>query len=221
MKVAIIFAGLPRLSTTTMPVWQKFVNRYNADTFIHTWENDARSIDQLKKDINRYLKPRSMIIEPQKVINTDLYNDSDRIWPYRSTPKTVMSMWYSIYTAFDLCDRWSMHKNETYDIVCRARFDWWCENIDLEIRDGLTVPDDPGLSGHIFNFRGHRYTAHNDQFGYGNQHVMREYANTYKSIPWLYMSENIDFCSELMLTANMLKQQIPVHYQKLNYRIMR
>lgn len=221
MRVAVVFAGLPRLLASTMPRWQRFIQAYDADVFIHTWEDTAIGRDRLTEQIMRQLDPKSLLIEPQRKINTDLYNDSDRIWPFRSSPRTVMSMWYSINTGFGLLDGWARDKGITYDVACRARFDWWCEEISLSARQGLTVPDDPGLAGHRFMFRGQQHIAHNDQFGYGSQEVMREYANTYRRIPLLFMDERVDFCSELLLTANMLQHQIPVHYQTMNYRIAR
>ncbi len=221
MRVAIIFAGLPRLIPSSMLKWQQFAEAYNADVFVHAWEDPRIPEERIVHGIVKYLKPRALMIEPQKKINIDLYNDRDRIWPYRSSPMTVMSMWYSINSGFNLCKKWSDNKGLSYDIVCRARFDWWCENITLSVNQGLTVPDDPGLAGHGFSFRGERYIAHNDQFGYGSQDVMQEYANTYKRIPSLFMDEMVDFCSELFLTANMLRANIPVHYQTMSYRILR
>lgn len=108
-----------------------------------------------------------------------------------------------------------------YDIICRARFDWWFGGLVLEHNAGLTVPDDPGLSGHRFTYRGQHYIGHNDQFGYGNRSVMQKYLETFDRIPWLY-SDDVDFCSELFLTANMISNNIPVTYQMgINYRIVK
>jgi len=126
-------------------------------------------------------------------------------------------MWYSIKRSVELALNW-----DQYDIVCRARFDWWCESIELETHSGLTVPDDPGLGGHHFTYRGVHFIAHNDQFGYGPPDVMQTYATTFDRIPWLYSDDGVDFCSELFLTANMISYNIPVAYQmNMNYRIVK
>jgi hypothetical protein len=61
-----------------------------------------------------------------------------------------------------------------------------------------------------------------DQFGYGNMQVMKAYASTLQMIPTLFMDCGVDFCSELLLTANMIHQNIPVHYvPEMNFRIER
>ena len=221
-SVAVCFAGLPRLLSSTMPNWRAFKEKYSADVFVHTWEDPAINNERLRKTMSEMIEPTLMMIEPPRKINFDLYKDSDRIWPYRSSPVNVLSMWYSISKSIGLCDAWSQEKNKTYDIVCRARFDWWCEDIILENNPGLTVPDDPGLCGHRFTYKTQPFIAHNDQFGYGRPYVMREYAKTFDRVPWLFIEDGVDFCSELFLTANMLSQNIPVTYQKnMKYRIMK
>ena len=86
----------------------------------------------------------------------------------------------------------------------------------------ITVPDDPGLGGHRFKYKGLEYIAHNDQFGYGKPEHMALYADTFNQIPFLYAIEYVDFCSELYLTSNLLSYNVPIEYQKgLSYRILR
>jgi hypothetical protein len=220
--VAVCFAGIPRLLPDTLPQWQKFVEEYDADVFIHAWQTSDHTNGRMRTQLLSTLNPKQLIIEPQREFNIDLYGDKGRIWPYRSSPTTISSMWYSISQSIKLSEDWSQHTGKPYDIVCRARFDWWCEHIVLEQRPGLTVPDDPGLRGHRFTYRGQYFIAHNDQFGYGSADVMHEYSLTLQRIPMLFIEDGVDFCSELFLTANMIKQNIPVTYQTdMNYRISR
>lgn len=219
-RVAVCFAGLPRLNQLTMPLWQKFISDNRADVFIHTWLESSQVRDHLSMQICELLQPKQLLIEPIKKFNTARF--SERIWPHRSQPSNVLSMWYSIKKSIGLCMDWQDAVGEDYDVICRARFDWWFKEINLESNTGLTVPDDPGLSGHRFKYQGTPYIAHNDQFGYGNRTVMQHYSETFDRIPWLYSDDGVDFCSELFLTANMISRGIPVNYQMgMEYRILK
>jgi len=219
-KIAICFAGLPRLIPETKNTWKRFIDLYDADVFVHTWSSTIDDRYSISKNITEILNPKLMIIEDLRIFNIARFNE--RIWPHRSQPNNVLSMWYSIREAIKLCKRYSQQKNIVYDTVCRARFDWWCPNLELIESTGLTIPDDLGLSGHHFTYQGRPYIGHNDQFGYGTLNVMDLYASTFDRIPWLYSDDGVDFCSELFLTANMISAGIPITYQKnLTYKILR
>lgn len=213
-KIAVCFSGLPRLVPAATESWRRFIADNDVDVFAHTWLTGNDDRVRITKSITDRFNPRLLKIEPPRKINIDLYKDSDRIWPYRSEPKNVLSMWTSIHESLSLPKIWSMYKAVSYDVVIRARFDWWCEEIVIENNQGLTVPDSPGLSGHRFTYNGNQYIAHNDQFGYGNPSVMDHYAKTIENIPRLFAIDGVDFCSELLLTANMLSGGVLVNYQK-------
>jgi hypothetical protein len=220
-KVAICFAGMPRLITETELSWQKFISLYNADVFVHTWLIDPTKRNITNEKIVNALNPKLLFAEEVKNFNTARY--SERVWPHRSEPKNVLSMWYSIRETINLCFTYCKDTNIKYDIICRARMDWWCDNLELYQNDNaITVPDDPGLNGHNFKYNSLNYIGHNDQFGYGNPKMMAVYADTFNRIPWLYAENGVDFCSELLLTSNLISNNIPVVYQKnLLYRILR
>ena len=220
-RIAICFAGLPRLIPKTEESWRKFINKYDADVFVHTWLMNNTSRELTNKNIVNALNPKQLLTEPTKKFNTALFQD--RIYPHRSEPQNVLSMWYSIRESINLCLNYSRSTNKSYDIICRARMDWHCDNLEVfQNDDAITVPDDPGLSGHRFKYRNQTYTAHNDQFGYGKPEHMAVYADTFNQIPFLYIDEWIGFCSELFLTSNLLQHSIPIAYQKnLLYRITR
>ena len=218
-RVAICFAGLPRMTSVSTDSWRRLIAQHDTDIFVHTWA-DAEP-QQLQQSIAATYAPKTTIVEQPRVFDTAIYSP-ERIWAYRSFPNNVLSMWYSIAQSLQMADRYAAKHNITYDYVCRARFDWHCDAFDLQPFDGLSVPDDPGLCGHRFQHRGTWYTAHNDQFGYGNMSVMRDYSETFHRIPWLYSVDKIDFCSELFLTTNMITKRIPVKLQKgWNYRMVR
>lgn len=213
-KIAVCFSGLPRLVPSATAKWQEFLLKNNADVFVHTWLLDEEKKLKIIGEISEKFNAKLLKIEIPRKLNVDLYKDSDRIWPYRSEPKNVLSMWTSLSESINLALSWSKNKNVHYDLIIRARFDWWCESLVLERNEGLTVPDSPGLYGHRFKYKGVQYTAHNDQFGYGSPNVMEQYAKTVERIPRLFAFDGVDFCSELLLTANMISQNIKVNYQK-------
>lgn len=221
VKIALCFAGLPRLTPETEISWQRFLDRYDVDVFVHTWAVNPMTPELINMHIVKILSPKLLVTSPARVFNTSLY--TKRIWPHRSEPKNVLSMWYSINQSINLCLAYSKEKQINYDIVCRARLDWWCSNLDIVQNDDvITVPYDMGLSGHRFKYNSTTYTAHNDQFGYGCQKFMSEYASTFYRIPTMYLDDTIDFCSELLLTTNLIKCNIPIAYQPhLTYRMSR
>jgi hypothetical protein len=209
-KIALCFSGLPRLVHDSMVAWKAFIDANDADVFIHTWVEPNANKAKIIDDIYTWVTPKQLMIEPVKTFNTTIY--TERIWPHRSQPNNVLSMWYSVRQSIILAIAWQNAKE--YDMICRCRFDWWCEDLQLYKANGLTVPYSPTLHGHNFTYKGNKYTAHNDQFGYGNTDVMTEYANTFDRLPWLYMDDGVDFCSELFLTANMMSANIPITYQQ-------
>lgn len=219
-RIALCFAGLPRFTPITMPLWQQFIADNDADVFIHTWLDPDANREMLSRQACELLSPKQLLIENPRRFATGMF--VDRIWAYRSDPRNVLSMWYSIKRSIELCMDWQDATGTDYDVICRARFDWWCDRIDIQVKDGLTVPDDPGLGGHHFTYQGKPYIGHNDQFGYGNRQVMEQYSKTFDRIPWLYTDDGVDFCSELFLTSNMISQHIPVTFQMgMNYRIVK
>jgi len=217
-SLALCFAGLPRLTNVSTESWRRLIAQHDTDIFVHAW--DLGQPEMVRNMVGAAYAPREMMVESQRAFDTSPY--TERIWAYRSEPRNVLSMWYSIGQALGLADRHAKQQGKTYDYVARARFDWHCDRFMLEPFEGLTVPDDPGLGNHNFLYRDQWLVAHNDQFGYGSMQVMRDYAETFHRIPWLYTAERIDFCSELFLTTNMLNKRIPVRLQKgMRYRMVR
>ena len=215
--LALCFAGLPRITDTSTASWRRLIDQHDTDIFVHAWATDAELV---RNWIGATYAPVEMIVDAPQQFDTSRY--VNRIWAYRSEPRNVLSMWYSIAQSLTLADRYAHAQRKTYDYVARARFDWHCDQFMLEPYDGLTVPDDPGLCNHHFQHRGQWYVAHNDQFGYGSMHVMRDYGETFSRIPWLYSADGIDFCSELFLTTNMITKRIPVKLQQgMRYRMVR
>jgi hypothetical protein len=217
MKVAVCFAGLPRFNNRLMLNWKtKIVDRYQAQVFVHTWYDTYSNLSALQSQLTPIIQPTMITAEHFRQFDTSIYTP-DRIWPHRSTPKNVLSMWYSINQSFGMALDWSKSHGFEWDIMIRARWDWWFDHMDLVTRDAVTVPADPGLNGHWFTCQNQHHCAHNDQFGYGPPAYMQHYANTFNCVPELYLADGVDFCSELLLTANLLKQNIPIHFDNINF----
>ena len=148
-RLALCFAGLPRITNVSTDSWRRLIAQHETDVFVHAW--DQGQPEQTRLAISSAYAPIEMVTESQRVFDTSPYKD--RIWAYRSEPRNVLSMWYSISQAIGLADRHARAHGKTYDFVARARFDWWCDRFTLEPFEGLTVPDDPGLGGHNFRYR--------------------------------------------------------------------
>ena len=125
-------------------------------------------------------------------------------------------MWYSVKKSIELAFAYSRAKKFTWDIIIRARWDWTLQELIVQPTTSIHVPISPGLYGHKFNWQGEEHTAHNDQFAWGPPHQMTRYASTYDQIPHLYNS-GVDFCSELLLTANLLDGNIPITYDNIDF----
>ena len=88
------------------------------DVFIHSWQ------PELADQINELYKPKAFLYQPQidfveHAASRDLYSLPEACPPMRRTPTVIMSHFYSIQKAFELC----YQSGEQYDIVIKARFD--------------------------------------------------------------------------------------------------
>lgn len=185
--------------------WKQFIIDNSCDVFIHSWANKLET-----NKIFQFLNPKILKIDQPKTF--DVTHFKNRIW----VPNTerLFSSFYSINKSLNLALEYD------YDIIIRARFDWWFETCTLEQNDYVNIPDDPGLINHKFKFKNQNILGHNDQFGYGNKDVMRVYANTFNEIKSLY-DDGVDYCDELFLTANLIKHNILVKYHNMNFKILR
>lgn len=52
MKVAIMFSGFLRFYKQTHPAWKRLIDKYNADVFIHTWNNESYKKPSAVLDFN-------------------------------------------------------------------------------------------------------------------------------------------------------------------------
>ena len=225
MKVALCFGGLPRYVTQTYGYWRSCIlDKYDTDVFVHTWNDyntwqggsgDARLWDT----IHNLYQPRSCVIQPSLPIDVSLYKD--RIWPHRTTPHGVLSQWYSVGHSLRQRQLWEDHQNFKYDIVVRARFDWFLEKVEFEINNCWNIAHTPTLDGHKFRLRNQILTGINDQFGYGSSHTATIFSSLFDHIPYLYQNERVDFCSELFVKAHLELSGVPVKEHVWNNGMVR
>lgn len=217
MKIALCFSGLPRMIEQTCLYWKEsIIDRYDTDVFIHTWKQDIYT----RNMIESMYHPMLLAIQTPKKFNTSIY--TDRVWPHRTTPEGVLSQWCSVNISMQYWPFWSIfHLHSNYDIIVRARFDWYLESIKFEINDCVNVANTPGLSGHKFIYEGQEHLGISDQFAYGNPIVMNTYSKLFDNIPHLYQDKKVDFCSELLLKAHLLENNIGVKEHKLKNGITR
>lgn len=214
MKVALCFGGLPRYVTQTYGYWKNCIlDKYDTDVFVHSWNDynhwkGGSGEQRLSDQIIGLYKPVSITLEPPKSIDTSIY--TERIWPHRTTPHGVLSQWYSVAHSLRQRQKYEQHKGFKYDIVVRARFDWYLEAVDFEINNCWNIALTPTLSGHKFRLRDQVLTGINDQFGYASSDVATVMSGLFDHIPYLYQNERVDFCSELFLKAHLELSGIPV-----------
>jgi len=117
MKIALCLQGLSTghndkgnyvKSLNTGKSIQSNIIKDNVDVFIHTWNEDIHSINELT---NLY-QPKKSIFEKQI-----MFDDTVTKYHY------VKSRWYSQMKSIELKKQYEMENNFTYDFVMVSRFD--------------------------------------------------------------------------------------------------
>ena len=89
-------------------IYKNIINPNDVDVFIHTWNTDKASIENLKE----VYKPKKSIFEQQKIFDT-------KNTKYHSTK----SRWYSQMKSIQLKKQYEKENNFLYDFVMISRFD--------------------------------------------------------------------------------------------------
>ena len=210
MRVALCFSGLPRFVEETFSYWKhSLLDPYQPDVFVHTWsEPGTVDYNNLSRTLSTLYQPRVLTIQAPEKFDVSIYRD--RIWPHRTTPSNQVSQYTSIKRSLELRRLWETHNQFEYDIVVRARFDWYLKEVDLEVNNEINVAHTPTLSRHQFQFQGQPYVGISDQFAYGSSENMTVYSQLVDNMPQLYQDYGIDFCGELLLKGHLLYHQLGV-----------
>jgi hypothetical protein len=211
MKIALCLSGLTRLSVTSAASWGRIIGKYNPDVYIHTWDDNNQSFEILEA-LTWTFNPKNVQIDPLPIIDTTFY--PDRHWPYIDVYRSLC-MWQSISSAY------YMAMQSSYDIIIRGRMDWYVEDLQIELFDGLTIPYDTDKIVLRFMYKGIDMHGFNDHFAYGPQKYMDFYVKTLEEIPVLYSQEGVDYCPENFLAANLTKHRVPLMLQKMKHKLIR
>jgi hypothetical protein len=216
VRVALCFSGLPRFVRETHRYWKRcLLDVYQPDVFIHTWQN-------LDFDPNNFwslYQPKILSWEQPKKYDVSLY--TDRIWAYRTVPQNQLAQYTGIQKAIGLALDYQTNFGFEYDVIIRARFDWFLQTVELELNNAVNVAHTPGLSGHRFQFLDQEYLGISDQFAYGSSTTMKTYAQLVDWLPTLYQDYKVDFCGELFLKSHLLLHNIPVKEHNWHNGIVR
>lgn len=213
MKIALALSGLPRLYTISTASWSRFIGQYNPDVYIHSWLNPDSDKASTTENLNYVYHPVAMTLD--QLPNIDISAFPDRHWPYIDVYKSL-SMWQSIWKVHQMI----VDSGIDYDIIVRGRFDLYMKNFNINLFDGVTIPYCPWKFELQFNFMGAALYGVNDHMAYGPKKYMDIYANTGNEISQLYNS-GVDYCPENFLTANLVKNNVPIKFQTMEHKLIR
>jgi hypothetical protein len=220
MKVAVCFSGLPRFIQQCAPYWRKsLLEPYDCDVFVHTWCQDAVQDAVTQQIVSHMYQPVRFQMQPMPVFDVSMY--TDRIWPHRITPQAQLSQFAGIKRAQLLRQTQERAQGFLYDVVIRARFDWFLAQVVLEINPCVNVARTPTLDGHTFTHDEIPLVGVNDQFAYGTSAIMDVYSTVVDNIPHLYANHGVDFCGELFLRAHLHEHRVCIKLHRWHNGIVR
>lgn len=222
MRVALCFSGLPRFLNQTYIYWHRsIVSKYQTDVFVHTWLDPFDQVKNsvVKQQVFGLFSPRMAQFEMPEIFDVSSYQE--RLWPHRITPQAQFSQFLGIKRAQQLRQKTETAFGFQYDIVVRARFDWYLEQIDFEQNPCVNVARTPTLDGHRFRYDQTPLVGISDQFAYGSSENMNIYSTIVDNIPNLYHNHQVDFCGELFLRAHLHENHMCIKQHELNNGIVR
>lgn len=207
MKVAVCFSGLPRFIQECAPYWRNcLLQPYDCDVFVHTWSQHCVQDAHTCNLIQQLYAPVRYQIE--QVPKFDVSSYTHRIWPHRVSPQAQFSQFEGIRRAQHMRQMHEYVRGAKYDVVIRARFDWYLEKIKFTHNPCVNVARTPTLDGHTFTYDSVPLVGINDQFAYGTSRVMDVYATIVDNMPNLYHHHGVDFCGELFLRAHLHEHDV-------------
>jgi hypothetical protein len=135
MKTAILLTGHMRCWETVFPNFKTtFIDRYNPDIFISTWDNEGWYYPSSDKGFNDKCNPiSSEILAPYnaKMIEVENFNNKEYLFTERSKqftnhfhfPKNIISMLYRLHRGGTMMEEYKGITGTHYDLVIRMRPD--------------------------------------------------------------------------------------------------
>lgn len=136
MKVAILIAGHLRCWKQLYPYFKtNFIDRYNPDIFISTWNDEGwwkwgneKGIYENSPRVNfdeviEAYKPKTIGHEDYEVYDLIFKERAEKFTNKIGWPKNVVSMTYRWLDACNMLETYSKENNVKYDLVIRTRTD--------------------------------------------------------------------------------------------------
>ncbi len=194
MRVAICLSGFPRTMEYTFPYLKKYIlDKLNPDIFFYGYSDDEHNISA--RDIVSYYNPKQYIIRPY---TTEI---EEEIWSSyktkainnpnlpRAKPIQILSQYYNVLHCNNLKQQYEYNNNFVYDIVIRARTDYYFyrefTNQELELEPATVyIPN-------IWDFGGV-----SSGFAYGTSSAMDIYSSLFNKIRKYNLEHNKAFHPE-------------------------
>lgn len=228
MKIALCLSGHLRNFERTFPtLYFYFTKDYDVDIFIHTWDKlgfscpykTDRTLNETNSklnEINKLYAPKNMIIENSSFIE-ELKRQGDEYAPHlMREPKHVghmASMFYKIYAANELKNKYQLDTGIQYDWVVRCR-------ADLLFHQKVSIPLYPENNKiwlPRFLCRDDWYT---DQLAIGSSNDMDLYSSAFFDIPE-YFKARREFRPEKFLIYSMKKKHLSANWTETRFEILR
>jgi hypothetical protein len=220
MKVAVCFSGLPRFIQECAPYWRNcLLQPYDCDVFVYVWRQSASEDAQTAHLVQQLYAP--VRYHTDVVPHFDVTGFTERVWPHRVTPQAQFSQFEGIRRAQLLRQTQEHVRACKYDVVVRARFDWYLAQVDLEINPCVNVARTPTLDGHRFTYDDVPLVGISDQFAYGSSNTMDVYATIVENMKSLYELHGVDFCGELFLRAHLHEHHVCIRQHVWSHGIVR
>lgn len=208
MKIGLLFAG--RIKTfeecydsLKFNILEQ-LKEHEIDSFLS--HNIINKNDDIKKFINLY---NVKLYEETDMNDTSYYEKKIILNNNNGARWTSILMYYNIYNAFNLMEKYSIENNIKYDIIIYLRADMIFKTplIINRIIEENTV--------YIPNIND--WAGINDQFAYGNFETMKKYCSLYLNVEDYYNKTNIKFHTETYVKIHINEQNLNLVRFDLNY----
>ena len=196
MKVALLLTGHMRCWETVSPnTRQHIIDKYNADVFIETWDNEAYWDPHSKKGITEqgpsvdfgkvvkeYNPVRQMRFDSYSMFENNFTLRANQFTNFFHVPKNQISMWFKVGRGMTMVEDYMMLTGETYDLIIRMR-------PDLYFNENL--PDFETNKFYTLAHRNHLGQGTSDMIQVGNFFTMSLFCKVLYHLPQLYKETNL------------------------------
>ena len=190
MKVALLLTGHMRCWQQVFPnTKHHIIDKYNADVFIETWDQEAYWDPHSQKGITEggpKLDALSIMDSYKPVyMNLETYEDLEEKFATRAkeytnfyhVPKNQLSMWYKVGLGMLAVEKHMMLTGTTYDVIIRMRPDLYFNQ---------PLPDFDPNKFYTLGYRNHMGQGTSDMIQVGNFFTMSLFCKVLYHLPHLY-----------------------------------